>query len=295
MKAKQILTRQALHGLFEQVRGGSFTVTYNDGITERYGDGDPQFKISFLGDNLLDFLDGDMLTSFGEAYMDGRVDVEGDLADLLALALQSGLMSVTQKTQGFAGAALRAVGNLRSLSDAKENIAHHYDLGNDFFRLWLDESLTYSCAYFRNASDTIDEAQRQKIDHSLKKLRLQTGETLLDIGCGWGSLVIRAAEHYNVNATGITLSEEQHSGANAAIEERGLNDKASVDRELLRRLRAILHKAKTEGLDAQNREKLPHFRAWLQGMIAFVSMIRPDAGAKLKAAHDAVSGEAGAA
>ena len=71
MKAKQILTRQALHGLFEQVRGGSFTVTYNDGITERYGDGEPRFKIRFRDDNLLDLLHGDMLESFGEAYMDG--------------------------------------------------------------------------------------------------------------------------------------------------------------------------------------------------------------------------------
>ena len=214
--------------LFEQVRGGSFAVRYKDGATERYGNGEPQFTVRLNDDNVLGLIGDDMLTSFGEAYMDGRVDVEGDLADLLSLALQSGLMSVTQKTQGFAGAALRAAGKLRSLKHEKENIARHYDLGNDFFRLWLDESLTYSCAYFRNASDTLEEAQRQKIDHSLKKLRLQPDETLLDIGCGWGSLVIRAAEHYNVNATGITLSEEQHAGANAAIEERGLQDKASV-------------------------------------------------------------------
>ena len=228
MKAKQQLTGYALDKLFEQVRGGSFAVTYKDGATKRYGDGEPQFTVRFNDDDVLALISDDMLSSFGEAYMDGRVDVEGDLADLLSLTLQSGLMSVTQKTQGFAGAALRIAGNLRSLSDAKENIAHHYDLGNDFFRLWLDESLTYSCAYFRNASDTLDEAQRQKIDHSLKKLRLQTGETLLDIGCGWGSVVIRAADQFNVNATGITLSEEQHSGANWAIEEHGLRDTAEV-------------------------------------------------------------------
>lgn len=228
MKAKQVLTGQALHRLFEQVRGGSFTVTYSDGATEHYGYSEPQFRISFRDDNILDLLQGDMLMNFGEAYMDGRVDVEGDLGDLMSLALRSGLMSVTQKVQGFAGAALRAAGKLRSLKHEKENIAHHYDLGNQFFRLWLDESLTYSCAYFRNASDTLDEAQRQKIDRSLKKLRLQPNETLLDIGCGWGSLVIRAAEHYHVNATGITLSEEQHAGANAAIEERGLRDKPRV-------------------------------------------------------------------
>lgn len=228
MKAKQVLTGQALHRLFEQARGGSFTVTYSDGTTEHYGDSEPQFRISFRDDNILDLLQGDMLTSFGEAYMDGRVDVEGDLADLLSLALRSGLMSVTQKTQGLAGTALRVAGKLRSLKHEKENIAHHYDLGNDFFRLWLDESLTYSCAYFRRADDPLEQAQRRKIDHSLKKLRLQPDETLLDIGCGWGSLVIRAAEHYHVKATGITLSEEQHTGANAAIEKRSLRDKARV-------------------------------------------------------------------
>jgi cyclopropane-fatty-acyl-phospholipid synthase len=124
------------------------------------------------------------------------------------------------------GAALRAAGKLRSLKVEKENVARHYDLGNDFFRLWLDESLTYSCAYFHNASDTLAQAQQQKIDHSLNKLRLQTGETLLDIGCGWGSLVLRAAGHYGANVTGITFSEAQHIGANAAIAERGLQETA---------------------------------------------------------------------
>ena len=228
MKAKQVLTGQALHRLFEQARGGSFTVTYSDGTTEHYGDSEPQFRISFRDDNILDLLQGDMLMNFGDAYMDGRVDLEGDLADLVSLALRSDLMSATAEVKGLASTALRAVGKLRSLKREKENIAHHYDLGNDFFRLWLDESLTYSCAYFRNVSDTLEQAQRQKIDHSLKKLRLQTDETLLDIGCGWGSLVIRAAEHFNVNATGITLSDEQHAGANATIKERGLQDKASV-------------------------------------------------------------------
>lgn len=230
MQAKQQLTEHALDTLFEQLRGGSFAVRYKDGATKRYGNDEPQFTVRLNDDNVLGLIGDDLLTSFGEAYMDGRVDVEGDLADVLSLVLQNGLMSVTQKAQGFAGATLRAAGKLRSLKHEKENIAHHYDLGNDFFRLWLDESLTYSGAYFRNASDTLEQAQRQKIDHSLNKLRMQPNETLLDIGCGWGSLVIRAAEHYNAKATGITLSEEQYAGANAAIEEHGLRDKADVRR-----------------------------------------------------------------
>ena len=228
MRATQKLTSQTLDKLFGQVSRGSFAVIYKDGAIKHFGNGEPQFTVRLNDDSVLGLIGDDMLMSFGDAYMDGRVDVEGDLADLLSLALQSGLMSVTQKPQGFAGKALRAAGKLRSLKHEKENIARHYDLGNDFFRLWLDESLTYSCAYFRNASDKLEQAQRQKIDHSLKKLWLQPNETLLDIGCGWGSLVIRAAEDFGVNATGITLSEEQHAGANAAIKERGLQDKVCV-------------------------------------------------------------------
>ncbi len=229
MRAAQALTKHALEKFFTKMHGGTFEVMYKDGTTQRFGDeGEPQFTVRLNDDNIFGVIGGDMLSSFGDAYMDGHVDVDGDLADLMSLALRSGLIKVNQNSNGFAGAAMRAAGKIRSFSHEKANIAHHYDLGNDFFRLWLDKSLTYSCAYFRNASDTIDEAQAQKIDHSLRKLRLQPGETLLDIGCGWGSMVIRAAENYDANALGITLSEEQHKGANALIEAYSLQDKANV-------------------------------------------------------------------
>jgi cyclopropane-fatty-acyl-phospholipid synthase len=227
MKAKQILTKQALHRLFEKVRGGSFAVEYKNGETQYYGEDEPQFKIRFNDENIIDLVSGDMSMSFGNAYMDGRVDVEGDLADLMSLAIRNGLMSVIHGSSGVKVVS-RAFSKLRSLKHEKKNIAHHYDLGNDFFKLWLDESLTYSCAYFRNASDTLEQAQEQKIDHSLKKLRLKPDETLLDIGCGWGGLVMRAAEHFGARATGITLSEEQTAGANEAIARRSLHEKADV-------------------------------------------------------------------
>ena len=230
MPAKQKLTELALHKLLEAGRDSSFTATYKNGTTEQFGDGPPQFAIRFNDDHILDLFGDDLLTSFGDAYVNGRVDVDGDLADLMFLAIRSGLMSVTGKAPGLPGAALlRVVGKLDfSLQREKENIAHHYDLGNDFFRLWLDRSLTYSCAYFHNESDTLEQAQQQKIDHSLRKLRLQPGETMLDIGCGWGATVMRAAEGYGVKATGITLSEEQYAGANAAIASSGFKEKAGV-------------------------------------------------------------------
>ena len=229
MQARQKLTEQALHKLFEQLRGASFAVSYKNGTTDYYGEGKPQFAIRFNDDDILGLPHGDLLMSFGEAYMVGRVDLEGDLADLMSSALRNGLMSITEKSNGFTGNTLLwTAGKLFMHNREKENIAHHYDLGNDFFRLWLDKSLTYSCAYFRHDSDTLDEAQKQKIEHSLRKLRLQSGETLLDIGCGWGALVMRAADKFGVNATGITLSEEQFAGANKAIVSRGLEEKAIV-------------------------------------------------------------------
>ncbi len=228
MKAKQVLTEQAFHRLFGQVRGGSFAVRYAGGETQHYGDAETQFTIRFNDGNILGLISGDMLMSFGEAYMDGRIDVEGDLADLMSLAFRSGLVSATGTPQDLTGIAWRAADKIRSLKREKANIAHHYDLGNDFFSLWLGDSLTYSCAYFRDAGETLDEAQQQKIEHSLRKLRLRPGETLLDIGCGWGSLVMQAAEHFGTRTTGITLSEEQYAGAKSAIERRGLQNRANV-------------------------------------------------------------------
>jgi cyclopropane-fatty-acyl-phospholipid synthase len=107
-------------------------------------------------------------------------------------------------------------------------VRSHYDVGDDFFRLWLDRWRVYSCAYFRRADDTLDVAQEQKLDHICRKLRLAPGERFLDIGCGWGALVMWAAEHYRVRATGITLSRNQHDYARARVRELGLEERCEV-------------------------------------------------------------------
>ncbi len=110
----------------------------------------------------------------------------------------------------------------------RENIHSHYDIGNNFYRQWLDETMSYSCAYFKGPNDTLYQAQLNKIDLALKKLNLKSGEKLLDIGCGWGWLIIRAAQQYGVEATGITLSIEQYKGAKERIRKAGLEDKVDV-------------------------------------------------------------------
>ena len=110
----------------------------------------------------------------------------------------------------------------------RRNIAHHYDVSNAFYRMWLDQRMVYSCAYFHHADDSLDTAQAQKLDHICRKLRLARGETLLDIGCGWGGLILWAAENYGVKATGITLSQRQLEYVEDEIARRKLGDRVSV-------------------------------------------------------------------
>ena len=128
----------------------------------------------------------------------------------------------------LAGAVARRLRD-NSLAGSRRHIHRHYDLGNDFFRLFLDPSLLmYSSAYFESAHDTLDQAQENKLDHICRKLLLKPGERLLDIGCGWGGLIFRAARHYGVKATGITLSEGQHQYVSEKIRELGLQDRCEV-------------------------------------------------------------------
>lgn len=117
----------------------------------------------------------------------------------------------------------------RSRKSAEAEIRFHYDVGNDFYSLWLDPSMLYTCAYYRKESDDLATAQINKVNHICRKLRLQRGERLLDIGCGWGGLVMHAAEHYGVQATGITLSAAQAEWAQRRIAEKGLGDRCKVE------------------------------------------------------------------
>jgi cyclopropane-fatty-acyl-phospholipid synthase len=110
----------------------------------------------------------------------------------------------------------------------RKAIQHHYDVGNEFYGLWLDPHRVYSCAYFRNPDDSLEKAQEQKLDHICRKLRLQPGERFLDIGCGWGALILHAAQRYGVNAVGITLSDEQHAFATERIKAEGLEARCEV-------------------------------------------------------------------
>jgi cyclopropane-fatty-acyl-phospholipid synthase len=114
-------------------------------------------------------------------------------------------------------------------AENKRNIAYHYDLSNAFYRLWLDEEMVYTCAYFHRWDDSLDVAQAQKLDMICRKLRLQPGQTMLDIGSGWGALACHAARHYGVAVTGVTLSEQQFAYARDKVQRLGLADKVTFE------------------------------------------------------------------
>ncbi|CEK19333.1 SAM-dependent methyltransferase [Chthonomonas calidirosea] len=222
--------KHLLHDLFSRAKGEPFRVVYWDGSSGCFGDeGEPVFTVKLLKPVDIGAFIENIALAFGEAYMNGDIEVEGDLADLVALALRNIALESSWRSMGMFRFVRRVTGGKRrSLKQQQKDVAAHYDLGNAFFRLWLDETMTYSCAFFRTPDDTIEEAQRNKLDYSLKKLRLRPGERLLDIGSGWGALILRAAEQYGVYAMGITLSQEQYNASLDAIKARGLEDRVQV-------------------------------------------------------------------
>src|SRR5688500_12897484 len=183
---------------------------------------------------------------FGRAWVAGELDVDGDLGQTLQLtdrfrgiklnrgdvlaavkaARRLNALPLREPEPPQAEARLR--GRLHSVRRDKEAIQHHYDVSNRFYELVLGPTMVYSCAYFASADESLDDAQTRKLDIVCRKLNLQPGERLLDVGCGWGSLVIHAAQHYGVRAIGVTISPAQAELARARVREAGLEDDIEI-------------------------------------------------------------------
>lgn len=164
----------------------------------------------------------------GEAYMRGDFVMEtGTLEDFLTLLLRSRLDEKVGRTSRLAlkAGAIRLQSVLRGRRGA---VQHHYDIGTDLFETFLDSTMTYTCGYARSSDDSVEDLQRNKLERVCQKLRLQPDERLLDLGCGFGGLLIFAAEQYGTRGVGVTLSREQYEWANAEIRRRGLGDRVEV-------------------------------------------------------------------
>ena len=190
-----------------------------------------RITLSFSEWSALAKLAASQIGAIGEAYVEGKVQIQGAMRDLTeaAVGLLPGNPAQTNTT--WWANLLRTVKSRshHSLSKDAEQIQFHYDVSDDFYALWLDPRRVYSCAYFRDAGMDVAAAQEAKLDHICRKLKLQPGERYLDIGSGWGALLLWAAENYGVDATGITLSKNQHAYVQGLIEARGLQGRVRVE------------------------------------------------------------------
>ncbi len=219
--------------LMKGVLSDSCELEFWDGEIVAIGEGESKFRI-ILNERLpKSKLLKDPSLVFGESYMFKKMEIVGSPRQVVESIFNNKSSFLNEKNGVFKLA--KRIANV--IAKNSEDVRYHYDIGNDFYKLWLDETMTYSCAYFKSPADTLEQAQKNKTLHTLKKLDLQPGQTLLDIGCGWGQLLFEAVETYGVKALGITLSTEQYNYVKERIDEKGLEKSAEVMQIDFRRLK----------------------------------------------------------
>ncbi|HRO60652.1 MAG TPA: cyclopropane-fatty-acyl-phospholipid synthase family protein [Burkholderiaceae bacterium] len=165
------------------------------------------------------------LDGLGEAFVEGLIDVDGDIHDVIDIA--DGLSRAGDSEGGLGKLPASWFGRHSRKTDRKA-IEYHYDVSNEFYSLWLDPQLVYSCAYYPEGDEDLATAQRLKLEHICRKLMLSPGQTLLDIGCGWGALAMHAAREHGAQVVGITLSTNQYELARERVREQGLEDRVEI-------------------------------------------------------------------
>ncbi|WP_158968931.1 SAM-dependent methyltransferase [Chachezhania sediminis] len=213
------------------LKTGTLRITYPDGNTKTYGDGQaPHADMKVTQTAALKALCLNPEMGFGEGYMDGTV-LTDDLLGLMQLLQRN---YKTESLPGFARFAywmrflLRNFAMKNNARSSKNNVAHHYDISDDLYRLFLDEDMQYSCAYFARPEMSLEEAQAAKKAHIGQKLRIEPGMRVLDIGCGWGGLSITLARDFGARVVGVTLSENQLATAKRRVQDAGLSDRVEL-------------------------------------------------------------------
>lgn len=245
-RAMRIL-RKLFHGF-----DVGFAIRLWDNHVYRLGQGAVQFTLVVLDPKLLrDMVMANSPLILADAYFRKQVDVEGDIYSALAMkthfqrlvlpwrdrlsmlhdawCLPSHTTTTHKTSKLLPSTWTQPFSGQHTPESDRAAIHFHYDVSNHFYGLWLDKERVYSCAYFNHADDSLDQAQRNKLEHICRKLRLRPGELMLDIGCGWGALVCWAAQYHGVRAHGITLSQAQYDYAQERIESQGLSSRVSVE------------------------------------------------------------------
>lgn len=215
-----MLEKQMIKFILSKWNYGNFRIVFWD-QEEFYVDNQPaKFSLIFKEKIPLLKLFSDTSLVFAKHYMESKLEIEGDYDEIAKVLYYFSNKRFLKNKEDI-------LSKIAQKEESK-NIKSHYDIGNDFYRLWLDDTMSYSCAYFKTSSDTLYEAQINKIEHTLKKLDLKPNEKLLDIGCGWGWLSIMAAQKYGVKVVGVTISEEQCKKAQERVRELKLEDRVEI-------------------------------------------------------------------
>lgn len=253
------------------VPDASFQVRFWDGDTLTLGDA-PAFVLSFKKKEALSRTLADGFMGFGEAYMGGDIDLDGDFQTLFRLGFAADYtkhpMSLGQKARILFLFLLHK----NTLTGSRKNIAHHYDVGTEFYELLLGPTMAYTCGYHETPDTSLDDAQTAKFEHVCRKLQLAPGDHIADLGCGWGGLLLHAARHHGVTGVGVTLSRDQHAYATARIEKEGLADRIQVRLQDYREIEGTYDKVVSIGM-------MEHVGlAFIPGCFAKIKAILKDGG-----------------
>lgn len=219
-----VVEKRLLGRVFEAVGPAPVRIVLPDGLSVSPPGITPVATVSVRDRATLAALVVDPEVAFGEAYADGRIQIEGDLVQFLEAVYDS--ISAAPAASGWYARLISQWmewWQANSLHGSRDNIHRHYDLGNDFYKLWLDDQLVYTCAYFPTPAATLEEAQTAKMDHVSRKVRLQPGEKVVEAGCGWGALALYMARHYGVSVKAFNVSHEQIVYARERARREGLS------------------------------------------------------------------------
>jgi cyclopropane-fatty-acyl-phospholipid synthase len=234
----------------KKFRLGSFTI--------------PVVRVHVRDPSALPLLFSSSVDSLTEAYITERIDVDGKLEDVVDAVYRTSASPTTTPAR-FEPSSRPD----HSRQPDKTSSRYHQDVSNDFYKLWLDERMVFSCGYFENGDETLDDAQLKKIDLVLRGIDLQPGHTLLDIGCGWGALVMRAAANYGARCVGVTLSEKQYQLATERVRAAGLSDRVEIRLADYRDVSGTFDRVTSVGMfECVGRDNLPAYCSTVRSLLS---------------------------